>query len=197
MAKLKQDQLTLFLKGSDTETQPVEEERESKDSVDSQPPTKKAKHRESGFDQSWHREFVWAVMEEDEGGQGMFCSLCRKHNQTTKQMIWIEIPCRPFRKDKLLQHQRSKCHMDSVLAESHAAASRVTGGIQAALQEQVSMQHQGVNSALKCIYWLVKEEIAHHTKFGSLLELAKSIGCPYLSELEVSKGSQIYLAYDD
>ena len=80
--------------------------------------------------------------------------------------------------------------MDSVLAESHAAASRVTGGIRAALQEQVSMQHQGVISALKCNYWLVKEEIAHHTKFGSLLELAKSIGCPYLSELAVSKGAK-------
>ena len=94
-------------------------------------------------------------------------------------MIRIEIPCHLFRKDKLLQHQRSKCHMDSVLAESHAAASRVTEGIQAALQEQVSMQRQGVISALKCIYWLVKEEIAYHTKFGSLLELVKSIGCPY------------------
>ena len=46
MAKLKQGQLTLFLKGSDTETQPVEEERESEESVDSQPPTKKTKHRE-------------------------------------------------------------------------------------------------------------------------------------------------------
>ena len=66
MAKLKQGQLTLFLKGSDTETQPVEEERESEGSVDSQPPTKKAKHRESGFDQSWYCEFAWAVMEEDD-----------------------------------------------------------------------------------------------------------------------------------
>ena len=34
------------------------------------------------------------------------------------------------------------------------------------------------------------KEVAHHTKFGSLLELAKSIGCPYLSELEVSKGAK-------
>ena len=41
------------------------------------------------------------------------------------------------------------------------------------------MQRQAVISALKCLYWLAKEEVAHHTKFGSLLELAKSIGCPY------------------
>ena len=66
----------------------------------------------------------------------------------------------------------------------------MSGGIRNALQEQVSMQRMGVMSALKCLYWLVKEEIAHHTKFGSLLELAKSIGCPYLSELDVSKGAK-------
>ena len=98
--------------------------------------------------------------------------------QTTKRMVWIEIPCHLLRKDKILQHQRSKCHMDSILTESHAAASRVSGGIRSALQEQLSMQCMGVISALKCLYWLVKEEVAHHTKFGSLLELAKSIGCP-------------------
>ena len=52
------------------------------------------------------------------------------------------------------------------------------------------MQRQGIISALKCLYWLVKEEVAHHTKFSSLLELAKSIGCPYVSELDVSKGAK-------
>ena len=143
------------------------------------PLTKKAKHRESGFDPAWKDEFTWIHEVEDHEGPGMVCSLCRKHNQTTKRMVWIKIPCRLFQKDKLLQHQRSKCHMDSILAESHAAASRVSGGIRSALQEQAFMQHMGVISALKCLYRLVKEEIAHHTKFGSLLELAKSIGCPW------------------
>ena len=154
------------------------------------PLTKKAKHRESGFDPAWKDEFTWIHVVEDHEGPGMVCFLCRKHNQTTKRMVWIEIPCCLFQKDKILQHQRSKCHMDSILTESHAAASRVSGGIQSALQEQVSMQRMGVISALKCLYWLVKEEVAHHTKFGTLLELAKSIGCPYLSELDVSKGAK-------
>ena len=47
----------------------------------------------------------------------------------------------------------------------------MSGGIRSALQEQVSTQPMGVIGALKCLYWLVKEEVAHHTKFGSLLEL--------------------------
>ena len=106
--------------------------------------TKKAKHRDSRLDRAWKDEFMWFHMYEDKEGPGMFCSL----NQTTKRMVWIELPCHLFRKDKLLQHQHSKCHMDSSLAESHAAASRVTGGIQSALQEQVSMQRMGVISAL-------------------------------------------------
>ena len=50
--------------------------------------------------------------------------------QTTERMAWIELPCRLFRKD--LQRQQSKCHMDSIRAESHAAASRVSGGIRSA-----------------------------------------------------------------
>ena len=55
--------------------------------------------------------------------------------------------------------------------------ARESGGIQSALQEQVSMQRMGVDSALKCLYLLVKEEVAQHTKYGSLLALTKSIGC--------------------
>ena len=76
-------------------------------SNDSAPPAaKKAKHRESGFDQAWKDEFMWVHVDEDVEAPGMYCRLCRKHNQTTKKMIWIEIPCRLFRKDKLVQHQR-------------------------------------------------------------------------------------------
>ena len=77
--------------------------------------------------------------------------------------------------------------MDSIRAESHAAAAKLSGGIRSGLQEQISMKRMAVISALKCLYWLVKQEIAHHTKFSSLLELGKSIGCPYICELEVSK----------
>ena len=187
MAK-QQGKLTLFLTSSSSVDERALIDKEC--AADLQQATKRTKHRESGFDHSWQEEFAWVLVDEDKDGQKMYCSLCRKHNQTTKRMVWIEIPCRLFRKDKLLQHQRSKCHMDSILAESHAAASRVTGGIRSALQEQVSMQRQAVISALKCLYWLAKEEVAHHTKFGSLLELAKSIGCPYLSEFDISKGAK-------
>ena len=44
--------------------------------------------------------------------------------------------------------------------------------------------------AFRCIYWLVKEELADHTKFTSLLEPVKSLGCLYLSELEVGQNAR-------
>ena len=34
---------------------------------------------------------------------------------------------------------------------------------------------------------LVKEEISHHTKLKSLINLGKSLGCSYLSELRSQK----------
>ena len=165
-----QAKLTDLSSTSEASTQPSDRDDEG-DAV--MPLTKKAKHRESRFDPAWKDKFTLIHMVEDQKGPGMVCSLCCKHNQTTKRMVWIEIPCHLFQKDKILQHQRSICHMDSILTEPHAAVSSVSGGIQSALQEQVSMQRMGVISTLKCLYWLVKEEVAHHTKFGSLLKLAK------------------------
>ena len=43
---------------------------------------------------------------------------------------------------------------------------------------------------MRSLFWLAKEETAHHTKFSSLLKLGKSLGCSYLSELEVGKNTK-------
>ena len=51
------------------------------------PLIKKAKHRERGFDPAWKDEFTWIHVVEDHEGPGMACSLCCKHNQTTKRMV--------------------------------------------------------------------------------------------------------------
>jgi hypothetical protein len=122
----------------------------------------------------------WAVM---------LCTLCRRHNQTFKRMVWLTIPCRLLRKDKVREHERSQSHIDAVKAEAVAVAAKRSGGIRACMEDQVSLQRQAVRGAFKCIYWLAKEETAHHTKFKSLLELGKSIGCSYFNELEVGKNT--------
>ena len=57
------------------------------------------------------------------------------------------------------------------------------------MEDRVSLQRQAVCGVLKCLYWLAKQETAHHTKFSSLLELRKSLGCSYLNELKVGKNT--------
>ena len=57
------------------------------------------------------------------------------------------------------------------------------------MEQQISLKRQAVIGALKCLYWLAKEETFHHTKFQSLLQLGKPLGCAYLSELEVAKNA--------
>ena len=49
------------------------------------------------------------------------------------------------------------------------------------IDSQVSLKNKAIIGALKCVYWLAKEETAHHTKFNSLINLGKSLGCSYLS----------------
>ena len=119
----------------------------------------------------------------------MFCKLFRKYNKSTKRMVFISNPCVLFRKDKLHEHQKSQGHADAVIAESHAIAAKCSGGIRAAIDNQVSLKHKAITGAMKCLYWLAKEETAHHAKFKSLINLGKSLGYSYLSEKEVAKNA--------
>ena len=70
-----------------------------------------------------------------------------------------------------------------------AAAARHSGGIRTCMEHEISLQRQAVRRAFKCLYWLAKQETAHHTKFKSLLELGKSLGCSYFNELEVGENA--------
>ena len=42
-----------------------------------------------------------------------------------------------------------------------------------------------MKSAMKCLYWLAKQEIAHTTNFVVLIELAQSLGATYLGDLNL------------
>lgn len=75
-----------------------------------------------------------------------------------------------------MDHQRSRIHLGSVEVERTRQASFQTWGINKAFDYQINLQRQSVIGALKAIYWLTKEDIAHHTKYESLLQLAVLIG---------------------
>ena len=151
---------------------------------------KRTKHRDR-YDAKWEEEFPWLnyVLEDQEDGQSMLCSVCAKHKESSKRMVWITVPCKFFRKDKLCEHKRSQCHVDATKAEAMAVAFGRPGGVCACIEEQVSLERQAILGEFKCVYWLAKEETAHHTMFSSLLELGKSLGCAYFNKLEVGKNA--------
>ena len=46
------------------------------------------------------------------------------HNYwASKRMVWLTIPCKLLRKDKLCEHKRSQCHADAVQVEAIASAA--------------------------------------------------------------------------
>ena len=68
------------------------------------------------------------------------CVLCYKHNEFSQRMVWLTLLCKLFRKDKLREHELSRCHEDAVQAEAMAAAARLSGGISTSIEEQVFLQ---------------------------------------------------------
>ena len=62
------------------------------------------------------------------------------------------------------------------------ASSKGQATIGKSLDQQVSLQRQAFIGALRCTYWLAKEEIPH-AKHASLIDLMKEMGCSYMSHL--------------
>ena len=72
-------------------------------------------------------------------------------------------------------------HREAVEKKTLLKQSR-RGGVARAFEKQITLQRQAVVGAMKIIYWLAKEEVAHTTKYKSWLDLAIDLGCNYLKE---------------
>ena len=98
--KLSLAKITDFLQASLSAT----EHEISKEQVGPASP-KHTKHR-NHYDLNWDEEFPWLrYVPEDEGdGSSMLCSICGKHKESSKRMVWITIPCNLFLKDELCEH---------------------------------------------------------------------------------------------
>ena len=148
-----------------------------------------SKHRQSGFNPKWSEDFPFVVYTE---GKGMFCGLCQKWRgkDRNRNGTWITLPCSSLRRDSILEHVRSNSHGDAVKAEREALQARLRGGITQAFESIRTVQRQALISGLKCMYWLAKHEIAHSTNFESMLELAVSLGCTYITELHQGENAK-------
>ncbi|KAK5855574.1 hypothetical protein PBY51_007239 [Eleginops maclovinus] len=59
--------------------------------------------------------------------------------------------------------------------------------INEAFQPVLNLEHEAIIGGFKCLYWLVKHEIAHHTNYPALLDLADLLGCEYFAKLKIDQ----------
>ena len=144
--------------------------------------------RKIGYNPEWEKEWPWLQFRD---GEGMFCSLCTKYAAIAhnKSGIWVNEPCTQFRKDKVKKHSDSEMHKGAQKQEDLGALVSAHVGIVQAFEQTWSVKRQAVDGALKILYWLAKNEVAHFTKFDSLKQLYIDLGCTYLKELNLSRNA--------
>ena len=118
-----------------------------------------AKHK-TGYNSRWEADHAWVFYVE---GEGTYCKLCRKFdtkNRQNQSKVWNMEPCTTHRKDVLARHEASSMHKEAVEQERACQVVKARGGIREAVQGQVTLQKSAVIGAMKCLYWLCKQEIA-------------------------------------
>ncbi|XP_034085010.1 uncharacterized protein LOC117554649 isoform X7 [Gymnodraco acuticeps] len=119
---------------------------------------------------------------------GMFCRMCRQHKPPVKKgplkRAFIEVGILVFRKDYIERHISSEPHQYSV---KHQVSLASGYSVMQAFEPTVIMEHEAVIGGFKCLYWLVKNEMAHHTNYPKLLSLAQLLGCDYFEKLKVDQ----------
>ena len=123
---------------------------------------------------------------------GLLCTLCKRHNAKQRNCsgIWTDKPCTQLRKDVLQRHSQTTMHKEAQQLEATRLASERDGGIRQAFSCRVVAQRKALIGAFQLLYWLVKEEVAHTTKFNSLKDLVVHLGCDYLRELNLGRNAQ-------
>ena len=138
-----------------------------------------AKHKQGHYDPDWEREYPWVYPSDD--GKGMFCNCVSASTpamfESNSCAIFNVIPCISLRTDVLARQADSCMHKLAISWEHECLASEQGGGIEQAFCEAVSLERKATVGAMKCLYWLAKNEIAHTAKYVPLLELARGLGC--------------------
>ena len=80
-------------------------------------------------------------------------------------------------------------HKEEEELEMTRLASRKDGGIRQAFSARNTVKRKALIGALKLMYCLAKEEVAHTAKFSSLKDLAIELGCDYLRELNLGRNA--------
>ena len=103
---------------------------------------------------------------------------------------WVSKPCTVLCKYVIDRHSQSNRHKEALDREATRLSIERHGGIEHAFQGQVYVLRKALIGALNIVYTLAKQEILLTTKYEPVLELAISLGCDYLKELEVGANAR-------
>eukprot|EP00118_Oscarella_pearsei_P010818 m.68553 g.68553 ORF g.68553 m.68553 type:complete len:765 (+) comp35534_c0_seq2:451-2745(+) len=135
-----------------------------------------------------HRKtYPWLVV--DASGKEAFCKFCKEYFSKARGLPrgsdgtfvnkpftkWSKAYCREAKNNKLLKHQESKAHREAVVESELSSEVERRGSV--VTQLHTASEHEKVENLkmlfkyVKVAYWLMKNEVAHTTKYESLIDL--------------------------
>ncbi|XP_021339253.1 zinc finger protein 862-like [Mizuhopecten yessoensis] len=132
------------------------------------------KRKTKVFHQKWTGQWQWLRKEE----KGMKCSVCEKHHKSNP--FTSADGCVNFRTSTLTRHAGSMDHTDSLRAE--ALQKDFNQAAATAKMQSVAHAKEGVEAAMKTVFWMAKEDIPIK-KYTSMMELLKHQECGKLEKL--------------
>lgn len=137
---------------------------------------------ERHYNKQWEQKYSWLVYDTESGGA--FCKLCQifmKNEPKVLQKtggVFITVPFKSFKKalgkdGKLQKHEHSSAHTISVEMENlrrQAMKKPIHAQIIQQSEGEKELNRKGLKILLRGLYFLIKEEVAHTTKYESLIE---------------------------
>ena len=118
-------------------------------------------------------------------GQGMFCTLCQKHNKSRfSRGTWNTAQCTRLRLQSITAHEGCAAHKDALKLENEKLTSTTT---QSAINPRILAK--GIKQAFTSLYFLAKQRIAHTTNFERLLDLLGLLGLNVKSKIQIAKNA--------
>ena len=120
-----------------------------------------------------------------EKATGMFCLFCQKYNKRPYDRdVWNKTGCTRIRLQSIISHEKSAAHQDCLKLECESAS---TVNIASAINPSVPLN--AIQQAFGCLYFLVKQKIAHTTNFEPLLDFLDYLGLHVKMNIRVAKNA--------
>ena len=135
----------------------------------------------------WHDIYAWLLLRDD----GVYCQYCCYCHRDVRSLsgVFVTKPYTGNRPDKLARHGSCSAHIENQLAYQEWQTRVTTSLTVACLVERGSLltvDEYAFCHALRCMYYLNKNEIAHTTNFSGLRELCVLLGNTTLPQLKKS-----------